>query len=111
MQDQVKYDVGNLKSPCLPFAKMKDGLFGFSKGCLHMNRWDELNHFFSKTGYNFHVSIFIYHFGSILERIFLFSFQKLHALRLYFDPKNIYCFYLMEYDIKKFYVVEGHVAY
>ncbi|KAM7471448.1 hypothetical protein LguiA_009631 [Lonicera macranthoides] len=50
LQDQVKYNVGNLKSPCHPFAKMKDGLFGFSKGCLHMNRWDELNHFFSKTG-------------------------------------------------------------
>ncbi|KAJ9163557.1 hypothetical protein P3X46_023209 [Hevea brasiliensis] len=50
LQDQVLYDVGNLNSTCHPFRKMKDGLFGFSKGCLHMNRWDELNHLFSRTG-------------------------------------------------------------
>ncbi|GFZ17046.1 glucuronidase 2 [Actinidia rufa] len=29
---------------------MRDGLFGFSKGCLHMKRWDEVNDFFKKTG-------------------------------------------------------------
>ncbi|KAJ8752719.1 hypothetical protein K2173_007029 [Erythroxylum novogranatense] len=50
LQDQVLYDVESLKSPCHPFRKEKGGLFGFSKGCLHMNRWDELNHFFSRTG-------------------------------------------------------------
>ncbi|KAI5648250.1 hypothetical protein M9H77_34255 [Catharanthus roseus] len=49
LQDQVHYDVGNLNS-CLPFVKQKGGLFGFSKGCLHMKRWDELNTFFRKTG-------------------------------------------------------------
>ncbi|KAE8668017.1 Detected protein of confused Function [Hibiscus syriacus] len=35
------------KSPCYPFVKTKHGLFGFSKGCLQMNRWDELNRFFN----------------------------------------------------------------
>ncbi|XP_017973713.1 PREDICTED: heparanase-like protein 1 isoform X2 [Theobroma cacao] len=50
LQDQVLYNVGNLKSPCHPFRQMKDGLFGFSKGCLHMERWDQLNHFFNATG-------------------------------------------------------------
>ncbi|XP_044486421.1 heparanase-like protein 1 isoform X2 [Mangifera indica] len=50
LQDQVLYDVGDLKAPCHPFRKMTDGLFGFSKGCLHMDRWDELNHLFSSTG-------------------------------------------------------------
>ncbi|KAJ4713129.1 Heparanase-like protein [Melia azedarach] len=50
LQDQVLYDVGNLKAPCHPFRKMKDGLFGFSKGCLHMERWDELNQLFNRTG-------------------------------------------------------------
>ncbi|KAK3000331.1 hypothetical protein RJ639_022446 [Escallonia herrerae] len=49
LQDQVKYDVG-LNSSCPPFAKVRDRMFGFSGGCLHMKRWDELNHFFSKTG-------------------------------------------------------------
>ncbi|XP_061358889.1 heparanase-like protein 1 [Gastrolobium bilobum] len=50
LQDQVLYEVGDLKSPCHPFQKMNGGLFGFSKGCLHMKRWDELNHFFKETG-------------------------------------------------------------
>ncbi|KAG5039426.1 hypothetical protein JHK85_011902 [Glycine max] len=50
LQDQVLYEVGSLKSPCHPFQKMKGGLFGFSKGCLQMKRWDELNHFFDETG-------------------------------------------------------------
>ncbi|KAJ0105760.1 hypothetical protein Patl1_18834 [Pistacia atlantica] len=50
LQDQVLYDVGDLKAPCHPFRKMKDGLFGFSKGCLHMDRWDKLNHLFNSTG-------------------------------------------------------------
>lgn len=50
LQDQVLYDVGTLKSPCHPFKKTESGLFGFSKGCLHMNRWDELNHLLSTSG-------------------------------------------------------------
>lgn len=50
LQDQVLYDVGSLKVPCHPFQKISSGLFGFSKGCLHMNRWDELNHLFTRTG-------------------------------------------------------------
>ncbi|KAK4362276.1 hypothetical protein RND71_017517 [Anisodus tanguticus] len=50
LQDQVIYGVGNLKSPCRPFTKQNDGLFGFSKGCLHMHRWDELNSLFKNTG-------------------------------------------------------------
>ncbi|KAM1982178.1 hypothetical protein ACFX15_038573 [Malus domestica] len=49
LEDQLLYDVGNLKYPCHPFRKMKGGLFGFSRGCLTMSRWDELNQFFSKT--------------------------------------------------------------
>ncbi|XP_010491400.1 PREDICTED: heparanase-like protein 1 [Camelina sativa] len=50
LQDQVTYDVGNLKTPCRPFRKMNSGLFGFSKGCLHMKRWDELHSFLTATG-------------------------------------------------------------
>ncbi|KAF9626516.1 hypothetical protein IFM89_034450 [Coptis chinensis] len=50
LQDQVVYNVGTLKYPCHPFTKMPHGLFGFSKGCLPMYRWDELNHLFNKTG-------------------------------------------------------------
>ncbi|KAA8542512.1 hypothetical protein F0562_023664 [Nyssa sinensis] len=50
LQDQVLYDVGDLKFPCHPFRKLQSGLFGFSKGCLHMERWDEVNRFLNKTG-------------------------------------------------------------
>ncbi|XP_077216751.1 heparanase-like protein 1 isoform X2 [Tasmannia lanceolata] len=50
LQDQVLYDVGNLGPPCQPFRKLPGGLFGFSKGCLPMERWDALNSFFIKTG-------------------------------------------------------------
>uniref|UniRef100_A0A1J3HLA7 Heparanase-like protein 2 n=1 Tax=Noccaea caerulescens TaxID=107243 RepID=A0A1J3HLA7_NOCCA len=50
LQDQVIYDVGDLKTPCSQFKKTDDGLFGFSQGCLYMNRWDELNRFFKATG-------------------------------------------------------------
>ncbi|KAI3766889.1 hypothetical protein L2E82_16967 [Cichorium intybus] len=49
LQDQVLYNIGGFTGPCHPFTKMKGGLFGFSKGCLHMSRWDELNQFFNKT--------------------------------------------------------------
>ncbi|KNA19695.1 hypothetical protein SOVF_059260 [Spinacia oleracea] len=50
LEDQVVYGVPSLKLPCHPFWKHDDGLFGFSRGCLHMGRWDALNHFFSQTG-------------------------------------------------------------
>lgn len=49
LQDQVVYNVGDFSGPCHPFIRMKGGLFGFSKGCLCMDRWDELNQFFVKT--------------------------------------------------------------
>ncbi|KAK1295691.1 Heparanase-like protein 1 [Acorus calamus] len=49
LQDQVVYGVGS-SYPCLPFAQMVTGLFGFSKGCLSMDRWDELNLLFQSTG-------------------------------------------------------------
>ncbi|KAF3490306.1 hypothetical protein F2Q69_00056562 [Brassica cretica] len=32
LQDQVIYDVGDLKTPCTQFKKSDDGLFGFSEG-------------------------------------------------------------------------------
>ncbi|KAL0907165.1 hypothetical protein M5K25_025713 [Dendrobium thyrsiflorum] len=50
LQDRVVYGMPNLGYPCLPFVKMVDGLFGFSKGCLSLKRWDELNTLFQQTG-------------------------------------------------------------
>ncbi|TYH00955.1 hypothetical protein ES288_A09G018600v1 [Gossypium darwinii] len=49
LQDQVVYGVGGVKN-CPNFMKNEDSLFGFSKGYLPMERWDELNKFFNQTG-------------------------------------------------------------
>ncbi|GMI94439.1 glucuronidase 1 [Hibiscus trionum] len=49
LQDNVVYKVGEVSS-CPNFMKTKDDLFGFSQGCLSMERWDQLNRFFNHTG-------------------------------------------------------------
>ncbi|KAG9153276.1 hypothetical protein Leryth_024092 [Lithospermum erythrorhizon] len=50
LQDQVRYQIVDSTGPCNRFRKEQSGLFGFSKGCLSMKRWDELNNLFKKTG-------------------------------------------------------------
>ncbi|KAL0926830.1 hypothetical protein M5K25_003081 [Dendrobium thyrsiflorum] len=50
LEDQVVYGVGSLESPCDPLTYNSGGLFGFSKGCLSMERWDQLNRLFQNTG-------------------------------------------------------------
>ncbi|XP_074583370.1 heparanase-like protein 2 [Curcuma longa] len=50
LQDQVVYGMPNLRTPCLPFSKTDNGLFGFSRGCLSMARWDEINRLFQNAG-------------------------------------------------------------
>ncbi|TYI08699.1 hypothetical protein ES332_A09G018700v1 [Gossypium tomentosum] len=49
LQDQVVYGVGGVKN-CPNFMKNEYSLFGFSQGCLPMERWDELNKIFNQTG-------------------------------------------------------------
>ncbi|KAF0907160.1 hypothetical protein E2562_015681 [Oryza meyeriana var. granulata] len=49
LQDQVTYKVGTHYGHCRSFQRDDGGLFGFTDGCLHMSRWDELNVFFGKT--------------------------------------------------------------
>jgi hypothetical protein len=43
MQDQVTYKVGKHYDDCHNFRREDGRLFGFTDGCLPMNRWDELN--------------------------------------------------------------------
>lgn len=50
LQDQVLYKVGDSALACPDFKIDKHGLFGFTEGCLPMQRWDELNKLFSSTG-------------------------------------------------------------
>ncbi|PPR88261.1 hypothetical protein GOBAR_AA32429 [Gossypium barbadense] len=51
LQDQVVYGVGEVKN-CPNFMKKEGSLFGFSQGCLPMERWDKLNNFFNQTGWS-----------------------------------------------------------
>ncbi|VFQ71024.1 unnamed protein product [Cuscuta campestris] len=50
LQDQVLYEVGYGVKDCPGFNRTDNGLFGFSGGCLSMERWDELHHLFNQTG-------------------------------------------------------------
>ncbi|PPR90871.1 hypothetical protein GOBAR_AA29815 [Gossypium barbadense] len=50
LQDKVIYETKDDKSPCASFVKNSSEMFGFSKGCLPMSRWDQLNVFFKKAG-------------------------------------------------------------
>ena len=50
LQDQVLYEVGDGAHACPDFKIDKNGLFGFTEGCLPMQRWDELNKLFNSTG-------------------------------------------------------------
>lgn len=49
LEDQVTYEVGKHYDQCPSFRRDDGGLFGFTEGCLKMNRWDELNIFFRRT--------------------------------------------------------------
>ncbi|KAL3731633.1 hypothetical protein ACJRO7_028506 [Eucalyptus globulus] len=52
LQDQVIYKVGDARPvrKCPHFKKRPSGMFGFSRGCLSMDRWDQLNELFNETG-------------------------------------------------------------
>ncbi|KAG0521398.1 hypothetical protein BDA96_08G156800 [Sorghum bicolor] len=50
LQDQVLYGTPNLGSSCDPFTKVSSGLFGFSQGCITLERWDDINNLFLSTG-------------------------------------------------------------
>ncbi|KAF9626521.1 hypothetical protein IFM89_034455 [Coptis chinensis] len=50
LQDQILYKVGKWVKNCPRITKTTDGLFGFSKGCLTMKKWNQINHLVNKTG-------------------------------------------------------------
>ncbi|KAL0548423.1 hypothetical protein IC582_012874 [Cucumis melo] len=50
LQDKLIYDVGSFKGNCPQFVRNSTAMFHISEGCLSMERWDDLNQFFNKTG-------------------------------------------------------------
>ncbi|XP_076953978.1 heparanase-like protein 3 [Bidens hawaiensis] len=50
LQDELFYETENQTEPCIPFSKNTSAMFGFNAGCLPLSRWNELSHFFNKTG-------------------------------------------------------------
>lgn len=50
LQDKVIYGTADSKEPCNQFVRNTSELFGFTRGCLPINRWDELNAFFKESG-------------------------------------------------------------
>ncbi|KAL6534900.1 hypothetical protein OROGR_013575 [Orobanche gracilis] len=51
LQDKVIYQTKDKHGqPCIQFSNKSSELFGFTKGCLPLTRWDELNTFFNQSG-------------------------------------------------------------
>ncbi|KAL8259529.1 hypothetical protein R6Q59_027482 [Mikania micrantha] len=50
LQDKVIYQKIGDQQACPNFTKNPTLMFGFTKGCLTMSRWDELNIFFKNSG-------------------------------------------------------------
>ncbi|XP_038882987.1 heparanase-like protein 2 isoform X2 [Benincasa hispida] len=51
LQDKLIYDIGSFKGiNCPQFVRDEIGMFKITEGCLSMERWDDLNQFFNKTG-------------------------------------------------------------
>ncbi|KAL8161463.1 hypothetical protein V2J09_012952 [Rumex salicifolius] len=50
LEDQVLYNVGKAIKSCPNFRKLPGGTFGFSRGCLEMQKWDQINEFMNDTG-------------------------------------------------------------
>ncbi|CBI27258.3 unnamed protein product, partial [Vitis vinifera] len=50
LQDQILYQIGYAIHDCPQIKKVEGGLFGFSEGCLTMQKWDEVNKLINQTG-------------------------------------------------------------
>ncbi|KAG8383050.1 hypothetical protein BUALT_Bualt05G0144200 [Buddleja alternifolia] len=99
IQDQVVYKVGKSAPKCPHFKPRKNGLFGFSEGCLQMERWDLINKFFNETGARIT-------FGLNALRGRKKSKHDNTLMIGDWDPKNAYDF--MKYTASKGYKIDSY---
>ncbi|XP_064958196.1 heparanase-like protein 1 [Musa acuminata AAA Group] len=98
LQDQVLYKVGDGAHACADFKIDKNGLFGFTEGCLPMQRWDELNKLFNSTG-----SIISFGLNALAGRSKSNSSGNLYEGQ--WDPTNARDF--IKYTLSKNYTIES----
>ncbi|KDP41275.1 hypothetical protein JCGZ_15682 [Jatropha curcas] len=98
LQDQVVYKVGHAVKKFPHFKRDDKGLFGFTKGNLPMDRWDQINRLFNQTGVK-------HTFGLNA----LFGKKKSNDSELYlgnWNPRNAAD--LMKYTISKGYKIDSY---
>ncbi|KAF9662106.1 hypothetical protein SADUNF_Sadunf18G0018800 [Salix dunnii] len=94
LQDKVTYERPG--EPCPKFVKSSSEMFGFSRGCLPMSRWDELNKFFKQAG-----------------AVVLFGLNALSGRTTAADGSAVGAWnssdaeYLMRYSVDKGYTIHG----
>ncbi|KAK6916186.1 Glycoside hydrolase, family 79 [Dillenia turbinata] len=102
-QDQILYMVGNAARHCPPVKRRNSGLYGFSNGCLAMDRWATLNNLMNKTISIYFVSVVTFGLNTLMGR------RKLNNEGLYggdWGPTNAYDF--MNYTASKCYKIESY---
>nr|XP_043630672.1 heparanase-like protein 3 [Erigeron canadensis] len=96
LQDEVIYQTKKLDEHCHPFIKNTSTLFGFSKGCLPLSRWDELNRFFHETR-----AVFTFGLNVLVGKTVVANGSTVGA----WDSRNAEA--LIRYTVKKNYTVFG----
>ncbi|XLS85052.1 hypothetical protein HN51_035218 [Arachis hypogaea] len=94
LQDQIICQFEKQKQ-CPTMRKEDNGLFGFNVGCLSRKRWDEVNHFFNKTGVKFTFSL-----NALIEK------KNSNEDQLNWNPNN--AIYLMKYTVSKGYNIDSY---
>ncbi|XP_022946152.1 heparanase-like protein 3 [Cucurbita moschata] len=96
LQDKLIYDTEDHKQPCISFKRDTKELFGFTQGCLPLDRWDKLNDFFKKGG-----AKIIFGLNALNGRKFASNGSAVGAWN-YMNAESF-----VRYTVKKNYIIHG----